>query len=65
MENGKESDDSHEITTVDDTSITPKKQKINLPQGDQYTNNATNDGSIDKVRMDVTENYSQTSTELT
>ena len=65
VENGKESDDSHEITTVDDTSITPKKQKINLPQGDQYTNNATNDGSIDKVRMDVTENYSQTSTELT
>lgn len=63
--NDNGNDDTHEITTVDDISITPKKQKINLSQGDHSTNNAANDGPIDKVRMDVTESCSQTPKELT
>ena len=65
MGNDKESDNTHEDATIDDTSTTPKKPKIDLPQGDHSTNNAANDGSIDKVRTDVTENVTGTPKELT
>ena len=60
MGNDKESDNTHEDATVDDISTTPKKPKIDLPQGDHSTNNAANDGSIDKVRTDVTKNVTGT-----